>query len=62
MNTTLKKLQQNTLSENQKVYRKLQINHTRNKQQDHTQLLDEAAASFQYEDCKNEYWNPEEFS
>jgi hypothetical protein len=52
----------NTLLENQKVYRKLQINHTRNKQQDHTQLLDEAAASFRYEDCKDEYWNPEEFS
>jgi hypothetical protein len=62
MKTTLKELQQNTFSENQKVYRKLQINHTRNKQQDHTQLLDEAAASFRYEDCKNEYWNPEEFS
>lgn len=52
----------NTLLENSKVYRKLQINHTRNKQQDHTQLLDEAAASFQYEDCKDEYWNPEEYS
>lgn len=52
----------NTLLENQKVYRKLQINHTRNKQQDHTQLLDQAATAFKYEDCKNEYWNPEEFS
>jgi hypothetical protein len=52
----------NTLLENQKVYRKLQINHTRNKQQDHTQLLDQAAAAFEYKDCQNEYWNPEEFS
>ncbi|AFZ13090.1 hypothetical protein Cri9333_2218 [Crinalium epipsammum PCC 9333] len=52
----------NTLLENQKVYRKLQINYTRNQQQDHTQLLDQAATSFKYEDCKNEYWNPEEFS
>ncbi len=48
--------------DNQNVYRKLQINHTRNKQQDHTKLLDEAATAFCYEDCKNEYWNPEEFS
>ncbi|MEC4816258.1 MAG: P-aminobenzoate N-oxygenase AurF [Scytonema sp. PMC 1069.18] len=52
----------NTLLENQKVYRKLQINYTRNKQQDHTQLLDQAAITFKYEDCQNEYWNPEEFS
>ena len=52
----------NTLLDNQKVYRSLQINYTRNKQQDCTQLLDEAAASFRYEDCQNEYWNPEEFS
>ncbi|HEY9694644.1 MAG TPA: hypothetical protein V6D15_20780 [Oculatellaceae cyanobacterium] len=52
----------NTLLENQKIYRKLQINYTRNQQQDHTQLLDQAATSFKYEDCKNEYWNPEEFS
>ncbi len=62
MNTTFNEPKQNTLLENPKVYRKLQINHTRNKQQDHTQLLDEAAAAFKYEDCKDVYWNPEEFS
>jgi hypothetical protein len=50
------------LLENQKTYRRLQINHTRNKEQDHTQLLDKAAADFRYEDCQDEYWNPEEFS
>jgi hypothetical protein len=44
------------------INRKLQINHTRNKQQDHTALMDEATANFQYKDCQNEYWNPEEFS
>lgn len=52
----------NTLLDNQQVYRKLQINYTRNKQQDRTQAIDDAAASFRYEDCKDEYWNPEEFS
>lgn len=62
MNTTLNETKENTLLENQKVYRKLQINHTRNKQQDHTQLLDEAAAAFRYADCQDVYWNPEEFS
>lgn len=48
--------------ENQKVKVRLEINHKRNKQQDHTLLLDAASAAFRYEDCKNEYWNPEEFS
>lgn len=52
----------NTLLENQQVCRKLEINYKRNKQQDCTQLLDAAAASFRYEDCQDEYWNPEEFS
>ncbi|AUS99834.1 P-aminobenzoate N-oxygenase AurF [Nostoc sp. CENA543] len=47
---------------NQTTQRKLQINHTRNKQKDHTAVMDEAAVKFRYEDCKNEYWNPEEFS
>jgi hypothetical protein len=53
---------QTQLSDNEKTSKKLQINHSRNKQQDHTQLLDDAALKFNYQDCKNEYWNPEEFS
>ncbi|MBF2065185.1 MAG: P-aminobenzoate N-oxygenase AurF [Calothrix sp. C42_A2020_038] len=62
MITTLKESKQNTLTENQKVNRRLEINHKRNKEQDHTALLDAASSAFCYEDCKNEYWNPEEFS
>lgn len=62
MNTSAIASKSNTLIENQKVYRQLQINYTRNQQQDHTKLLDEAAVSFKYEDCQHEYWNPEEFS
>ncbi len=50
------------LLENQQVCRKLQINYKRNKQQDCTELLDKATTDFKYDDCKNEYWNPEEFS
>ncbi|MBD2200407.1 MULTISPECIES: P-aminobenzoate N-oxygenase AurF [Calothrix] len=50
------------LSDNPTTYRKLQINHTRNKQQDHTALMDKATAQFSYTDCQHEYWNPEEFS
>ncbi|MCE2664076.1 MAG: P-aminobenzoate N-oxygenase AurF, partial [Microcystis sp. 53602_E8] len=45
-----------------RIQGKLHINYNRNKQQDHTALMDEVAASFRYEDCQNEYWNPEEFS
>ena len=48
--------------ENKITYRKLQINYKRNRHQEHTQLLDNAAANFKYKECKNEYWNPEEFS
>ncbi|MBD2292540.1 P-aminobenzoate N-oxygenase AurF [Anabaena sphaerica FACHB-251] len=50
------------LSDIPATYRKLQINHTRNKQQDHTALMDEVVNNFRYENCQNEYWNPEEFS
>ncbi|HIK10230.1 MAG TPA: P-aminobenzoate N-oxygenase AurF [Oscillatoriaceae cyanobacterium M33_DOE_052] len=62
MNTNFTDPKNNTLLENQQVYRRLEINYTRNKKQDHTQLLDAAAAAFRYEDCRDEYWNPEEFS
>lgn len=52
----------NTLSENARVQKKIAINLSRNRKQDHTALLDEAAAAFSYADCKDSWWNPEEFS
>lgn len=52
----------NQLSQDSTTYRKLQINYRRNRQQDHTALMDEAAEQFCYADCRDEYWNPEEFS
>ncbi|HHP7245381.1 MAG TPA: P-aminobenzoate N-oxygenase AurF, partial [Elainellaceae cyanobacterium] len=54
--------QTNTLVENPLLCRKLDINYRRNQQQDHTQLLDQAAQAFNYADCRHDYWNPEEFS
>ncbi|MGJ3247165.1 MAG: P-aminobenzoate N-oxygenase AurF [Elainellaceae cyanobacterium] len=54
--------QSNTLAENPFLRRKLDINYRRNQQQDHTQLLDQAAQAFNYADCKHDYWNPEECS
>lgn len=52
----------NTLLDHPALCRKIQINLQRNRQQDHTALLDEAAQAFSYGNCKDEYWNPEEFS
>jgi len=42
--------------------KKIAINLKRNKAQDKTALMDEAALAFDYEKDKHEYWNPEEFS
>ncbi len=51
-----------SLLDHPKIHRKLQINHTRNRDQDQTAAINDATAAFRYEDCRNEYWNPEEFS
>ena len=50
------------LSDHSTAYRQLQINYARNQQQDHTALMDKAAQNFHYENCRDDYWNPEEFS
>ena len=42
--------------------RKIQLNYQRNKSQDHTECLDLAAKAFRYEDCKDHYWQSENFS
>jgi hypothetical protein len=42
--------------------KKIAINLKRNRAQDKTALMDEAALAFDYETDKHEYWNPEEFS
>ena len=52
----------NTLRDDAKTYRRLEINFTRNKKQDHTALLDDAAGRFEYEACREQYWNPEQLS
>jgi hypothetical protein len=62
MNITLNKPKDNSWANHHQIYRKLQINYSRNQQQDRTQQIDAAAQIFRYEDCRDEYWNPEEFS
>lgn len=51
-----------SLLEDKKTLKKLEINLRRNKQQDHTSLLDQASQVFDYSTCKDAYWNPEELS
>lgn len=50
------------LSEDARTLKKLEVNWRRNKQQDHTALLDQAAKDFTWEAARGEYWCPEEFS
>ena len=62
MHPHLEQKQRKSLLDDQQTYKKLQLNKKRNQEQDHSALMDEAAAEFRFDDCKNEYWNPEEFS
>jgi hypothetical protein len=56
--------QRNTKSllDDHSTYKKLQLNQKRNHEQDHSAMIDEATSRFVYDQCKDEYWNPEEFS
>jgi hypothetical protein len=51
-----------TLANDEKTCSRLRLNYERNKKQDHTALLDQAAAAFDYAACRDSYWNPEPFS
>lgn len=42
--------------------RKIQINLDRNRAQDHTEKLDQAAGEFSWEACRDQPWNPESFA
>lgn len=50
------------LQKNAKTERKLQLNYRRAKATDHSPELDKLSEKFNYEDCKDSYWNPQEFS
>jgi hypothetical protein len=41
---------------------KLELNLRRNVENDHSRLIDDAAARFSYAACRDEYWNPESYS
>jgi hypothetical protein len=54
--------QSKSLLDDLPTVKKLEFNKRRNEEQDHTRMIDIAASRFHYDDCKDEYWNPEEFS
>lgn len=62
MHPHLKQNQNKSLLDDSITYRKLAVNKKRNEEQDHTALIDQAATQFNYSDCKNEYWQDEEYS
>ena len=59
MHTGLAQRQDKSLLDDQSTVRKLELNLRRNVEQDHTAMIDDAANRFRYEDCRGEYWNPE---
>jgi hypothetical protein len=62
LNTLLAQNQDKSLLDDQKTFRKLDLNYRRNKAQDNTATIDQLAAEFRYEDAKDRRWNPEQFS
>lgn len=62
MNKNLKQKQSFSILDDKLTTKKIEFNLKKNKEQDHTELLDAAAKEFVYEDCQSEYWNPEEYS
>ncbi len=60
-----KELKQNyefSLLDDALTHKKLQFNYKKNKAQDHTELLDKSAERFNFEECRDQYWNPKKFS
>ncbi len=62
MHSKLKQNQDKSLLDDKAIYNKLKFNYTKNIQQDHTAKIDEATNRFDYEQCKDAYWNPENLS
>ena len=50
------------LAKDGKTRKKLELNYRRAKQTDHSPALDQLAARFDYQQCRNQYWQSPEFS
>ena len=62
MNRTLAQHQTASLLDDERTCQALERNYRKNRAQDHTAEIDRLAGVFRYEDCREEYWNPEEYS
>jgi len=62
MHPNLEQKQTKSLLDDSLTCRKLEFNQRKNEEDDHTAAIDEAADSFCYDACKDNYWNPEPFS
>ena len=62
MHTGLAQRQSKSLLDDASAVKKLALNLRRNVEQDHTALIDDAARRFRYEECRDEFWNPEKYS
>ncbi len=62
MNRALAQRQAASLLDDDRTYGALDRNYRKNRAQDHTAGIDALAGAFRYEDCRAEYWHPEEYS
>lgn len=62
MHPGLAQRQTKSLLDDRSAVKKLELNLRRNVEHDHTALIDDAARRFNYQDCRNEYWNPAQYS
>jgi hypothetical protein len=62
MHPHLQQRQNKSLLDEHLTYKKLQFNYEKNVEQDHTALIEQATADFDYAACKDRYWNPEPLS
>lgn len=50
------------LADDQKTMKRIELALKRSKELDQTAMMNQAAIDFNYDNCKNEMWNPEKFS
>ncbi|MBT3583594.1 MAG: P-aminobenzoate N-oxygenase AurF [Halobacteriovoraceae bacterium] len=62
MNTALGQREEKSLLNDTRTSKRIEINYRRNKEQDNTQILDQLALDFKYEQCNHQLWNPEKYS
>lgn len=62
MNRALAQVYPRSLADDPATQKKLAFNFRKNREQDHTARLDEAARAFVYDDCKGEFWHDESYS